>query len=285
MTHYATLGVAENASQEEIKKAYRKLAGQHHPDKGGDTATFQRIQEAYSVLSDDNQRANYDAERRGHPGGFRFTFNGQPFEHHFGGMDDIFTQFGFNPFGDPFAAQRNQRRNKDLRIKISLSLQDTLEEQRKTIRVQTTNGDATEVEVKIPRGVTTGTQIKYAGLGDNFFATLSRGDLYIQFEVIPDSRFEVNGIDILTNITINSIEAIVGCQKTVQGLDNKEFSINISAYTQPDTKLRIPNQGLWLMQQHVRGNLIVNVKVVTPMLAPVHMRLAEDLLTLINSTN
>lgn len=283
MTHYATLGVPENASSEDIKKAYRKLAGQHHPDKGGDTATFQRIQEAYSVLSDDNQRANYDAERRGNHG-FRFSFNGQPFEQHFGHVDDLFAQFGFSPFGDPFAAHRQQRRNKDLRIRIILDLKDTLEEQNKTIRVQTTNGDSTEVEVKIPRGVTTGTQIKYAGLGDNFFATLARGDLYIQFEVRVDPRFEVHGIDLLTNINVNSIEAIVGCQKIVQGLDDKEFVLNIPMSTQPDTKLRIPNQGLWAMQQNVRGNLIVNVRINTPTLSPNQFKLAQDLLTLMNST-
>ena len=65
MTYYDTLGISESASPDEIKKAYRKLANQHHPDKGGDTTKFQQIQSAYDILSDDNRRAQYDAERRG----------------------------------------------------------------------------------------------------------------------------------------------------------------------------------------------------------------------------
>jgi len=284
MTHYATLGVTEDASQEEIKRAFRKLAGQHHPDKGGDTAEFQRIQEAYSVVGDEGKRAQYDAERRG-GGGFRFTVNGRPFEHHFGGMEDIFNQFGFNPFGgDPFAHMRQPRRNKDLKIRIPIQLVDTLEEQTKTINVKTTNNDDVTVEVKIPRGVTSGTTIKYSGLGDNLFATLDRGDLYVQFEVISNSNFEVNGIDLYTNVVINSIEAIVGCEKSIRGLDNKEFTFNIPGGTQPDTKLRLMGQGLWIMNQNVRGNLIINVKIVTPTLSPTQLKLAQDLLAFINQS-
>lgn len=282
MSHYATLGVSENASPEEIKKAFRKLAGQHHPDKGGDTAAFQRIQQAYSVIGDEGKRAQYDAERRG-GGGFRFTVNGRPFEHHFGGMDDMFSQFGFNPFGDPFGRPQ-PRRNKDLKIRIPLQLVDTLEEQSKTINVKTTNNDDVTVEVKIPRGVTTGTTIKYSGLGDNLFSTLDRGDLYVQFEVLSNPNFEVNGVDLYTSIVINSLEAMVGCDKSLRGLDNKEFTFTIPGGTQSDTKLRLMGQGLWMMNQNVRGNLIINVKIVTPTLTSKQLELAKDLLSAINQS-
>lgn len=280
MTHYATLGVEESASPDEIKRAYRKLAGQHHPDKGGDTAAFQRIQEAYSIIGDEGKRAQYDAERRG-GGGFRFSVNGQPFEHHFGGMDDIFSQFGFNPFGDPFG-RAQPRRNKDLRIKIQIDLRDTLEEQTKTITVKTTNNDDVTVEVKIPRGVTTGTTVKYSGLGDNLFATLPRGDLYIQFEVRSNNNFEVHGIDLLTNISINSIEAIVGCEKIVTSLDNKEFKVSVPSGTQPNSKLRLLGQGLYAMNQNIRGSLIINVSIVTPTLSPHQLEIAKQLLNSFN---
>jgi len=281
MTHYSTLGVNEDASPDEIKQAYRKLASKHHPDRGGDTAMFQKIQAAYDAIGDEGKRAQYDAERRG--GGFRFTVNGQDFGHQFGGMEDIFSQFGFNPFGgDPFANMRQPRRNKDLRVRIIIDLADTLEEQTKAISVKTTNNDDVNVEVKIPRGVTSGTTIKYSGLGDNLFNTLQRGDLYVQFDVRAHNNFEVHGIDLLTNISINSIEAIVGCDKRVTGLDGKEFSVTIPAGTQPDTKLRMWQQGLYAMNQSVRGNLIINVKLVTPNLTPNQRKMAQDLLEFMN---
>ena len=281
MTHYSTLGVNEDASPDEIKQAYRKLASKHHPDRGGDTAMFQKIQAAYDAIGDEGKRAQYDAERRG--GGFRFTVNGQDFGHQFGGMEDIFSQFGFNPFGgDPFANMRQPRRNKDLRVRIIIDLADTLEEQTKAIIVKTTNNDDVNVEVKIPRGGTSGTTIKYSGLGDNLFNTLQRGDLYVQFDVRAHNNFEVHGIDLLTNISINSIEAIVGCDKRVTGLDGKEFSVTIPAGTQPDTKLRMWQQGLYAMNQSVRGNLIINVKLVTPNLTPNQRKMAQDLLEFMN---
>jgi DnaJ-class molecular chaperone len=196
-------------------------------------------------------------------------------------MDDIFSQFGFNPFGDPFG-RAQPRRNKDLRIKIQIDLKDTLEEQTKTITVKTTNNDDVTVEVKIPRGVTTGTTVKYSGLGDNLFATLPRGDLYIQFEVRSNNNFEVHGIDLLTNISINSIEAIVGCEKIVTGLDNKEFKVSVPSGTQPNSKLRLMGQGLYAMNQNIRGSLIINVSIVTPTLSSHQLEIAKQLLNSFN---
>jgi len=283
MTHYNTLGINEDAGPEEIKQAYRRLAKQHHPDKGGDTQKFQELQAAYDVIGDEQKRAQYDAERRHQPGGFRFTVNGHPFEHHFGGggMEDIFSQFGFNPFGgDPF--QRQARRNKDLRIRIVVDLASTMADQTKTVSVQTTNGDRQTVEVNIPRGVTNGTQIKYPALGDNLFATLPRGDLYVQFEIAAHPDFDVHGIDLVTRLSVNCVEAMIGCDKRVTGIDGKEFFVSIPQATQPNAQLRMWNQGLYAMNQNVRGNLIIEVRVVTPQLGPTQLQLAKDLLGLMN---
>ena len=136
--YYQTLGVNENANPDEIKKAYRRLAAQHHPDKGGDTAKFQQIQKAYETIGDQSRRAQYDAERRGH-GGFRFNVNGQDFGGH-PGMDDIFRNFGFSfgpggfgPGQDPFAQFRQPRRSKDIRVELHIDLEDTLQARTQTL--------------------------------------------------------------------------------------------------------------------------------------------------------
>jgi len=266
---YETLGVPKGASDEEIKRAYRKLAAQHHPDKqGGNTAKFQEIQSAYETLSDPVKRQQHDNpnpfQHFGHQGP-----NGSHFEFHFGGAgpEDIFAQFfqGF-PGGHPFQRQQQPRRNKDLRVQLSVSLASTLEEQKKTISVQTTKGDRYNVDVSIPRGVSNGTTIKYSQMGDNMFDTLTRGDLYVIINVENDNRFELHGINLVTNLDIDSIDAMTGSEKIVRGIDGREYSIKIPQGCQYGTKFGLQGQGLYQMNSNIRGDLIVNVVVKTPML-------------------
>jgi DnaJ-class molecular chaperone len=263
MTHYATLGVSESATQDEIKKAYRSLASKNHPDKGGDTAKFQEIQAAYAALETPEKRAQYDQERQ-NPGGFRFTVNGSDFDGFPPGMEDIFSRFGFganSPFGQ---FRQHQKRNRDLKIELILDLADTLNPQKKTVSVQTSNGDRVAVEVDIPRGVRSGNQIKYSGLGDNMFNTIPRGDLYVHFIVDPHPKFQINGIDLVTTFDINAIDAIIGCSKEFDTLDNRTFSLTVPPGTQPGTKFKIGGQGLYALNQSVRGNLYLIANVTIP---------------------
>lgn len=262
MTYYNTLGVSEQASADEIKKAFRKLASQHHPDKGGDTATYQEIQRAYDTLSDNNKRQQYDMQRSGN-GNFRFHVHSGD-----GGIniDEIFRSFGFGA-GDPFGGFRQQpqaKRNKDLRIEIPIPLVTTIEEQTKTIQVTTTTGEHTTLEVKIPRGVTNGTNIKYANLGDNMFATLPRGDLYIQFNVHPAEGFGIHGIDLYTEVSVNCLLAIVGGPIKVTGLDGRVFELTLQAGTQPGMRYRIPQQGLYQLNSSIRGDLYIDPVLTIP---------------------
>jgi len=257
MTYYDILGVTEKATAEEIKRAYRKLASQHHPDKGGDKNKFQEIEQAYRTLSDNSRRQQYDMQRNG--GGARqFSFRtGDP------DIDAIFRNFGFG--GDPFGGFRQQqRRNKDLRIEIPVPLATTLEEQKKTISVATTNGERTTVEVTIPRGVTSGTTVRYSELGDNLFASIPRGDLYIHFNVHNADDFIVNGVDLYTPLSVNCLLAITGGTAIVTGLDGKTFELSIPKGTQLGTRFRLNGQGLYHMNSSIRGDLYAEVILTVP---------------------
>lgn len=258
-THYETLGVSRTATPEEIKKAYRKLASQHHPDKGGDTAKFQQVEEAYRILSDPNQRQQYDnpspfGNHNGH--GFDFNFNGHD-------LNDIFRQFGFGA-DNPYFRQQVPRRNKDIRAHLEVTLPETLQDIQKTLSVQSSNGQRQTIDVTIPRGVTSGTTMKYPGLGDHMFENLPRGDFYLNITVLPDPKFQTHGLDLLTRLTIDCFQAIMGSEQTVPGIDGKQFVIQTPAGCQPGTKLKIGGEGLYAFQKDVKGNLYVEINVTIP---------------------
>jgi DnaJ-class molecular chaperone len=267
MDYYELLGLQKTATEDDIKKAYRKLASKHHPDKGGDTAQFQKIKEAYDTLSDAPKRAAYDNRGRGphiNFGNRGFTGNHSDIDADV--MNEFSKMFRFNFGGkaDPFDMHQHVRKNKDLRVNISIPLRDTLEEQSKTLSVQTTKQTTEIVEVKIPRGAATGDTVKYSGLGDNFFASLPRGDLYVQLHVLPDEKFKVQNLDITTDLIVPVYDAILGTQVEISGLDGKIFNLMIPAGTQPNTKFRIKDQGLYSSRQVTRGNLYVEIRVEIP---------------------
>lgn len=257
---YQTLGVLRDASPEEIKRAYRKLAAQHHPDKGGDTAKFQEIQTAYETLTDPQKRSQHD-----HP--FHANPHESHFEFHFGGAgpEEIFQRFFQHGFAhSPFGHQ--QRRNKDLRIVIKVTLESTLQDQQKTVSVQTTKGEKFNVDVNIPRGVTPGATIKYSQMGDNFFETLARGDLFVVVDVAIPHNFELNGNNLFTQITIDAIDAMLGVDKEVTGVDGKTFLVKIPKGCKYGTKFSLSQQGIYYMNSNIRGDLIVTVVVDVPLL-------------------
>lgn len=276
---YETLGVPKGASEDEIKKAYRRLASQHHPDRGGDTAKFQEIQSAYETLSDPQKRAQHDnpSPFGGHHG-FEFHFGGG------GGPQDIFEQFFNQGFGhqNPFSHrhQHQPRRNKDLRVSLSISLSSTLEQQRKTISVQTTKGDRFNVDVDIPRGINNGTTIKYSGMGDNMFDTLTRGDLYVIITVEDDFRFHIHGINLITELEVDCIDAMIGCEKLVTGLDNRQFNIKIPQACQSGMKFGLGGQGLYQMNSNVRGDLVIEVVIKVPHLTDEQLSILKTVKTI-----
>ena len=260
--HFKTLGVAADASDDDIKKAYKRLAMKHHPDRGGDQAKFQEIQEAYDVLTTPQKRAQWEQEQHfgggggGHPGGFHFNFG-------FGGADinDIFRQFqGGHPF-------RQAPRNRDLRVVLEIDLAATLERQNQQVNIRHNNGTSKTVDIEIPRGVMTGMQMRCQGHGDHSNTAIPPGDLYVEFRVRPHPEFQIAGIHLTRTLSVNCLDAILGSSATIKGLDGKVFEITIPPGTQGNTKFRLAGQGLWDVNQPIRGDLFVEVSLQVP-LAP-----------------
>jgi len=270
--YFNILGVAPGASDEEIKKAYRSLAMKHHPDRGGDQAQFQEVQEAYAVLSDPQKRAEWDMQRNGGgqfggggPGGFHFNFNfgqggGDPFDIH-----DLFRNF-HQGGGDPFGGfqQRQQRRNRDLEVTIDLDLASTLDKQTKHISVTHLNGTRKTVSVDIPRGVNGNMRMKYAGHGDQSNSDLPAGDLYINFRVLRNPNFEIEGMDLIKVVRLNCLDAITGTSLSVDTLDGKTLNWNVPVGTQHGSRFRLGQHGLWNIDHPVRGSLIAHIHLVVP---------------------
>lgn len=216
--YYQTLGVAKHATPEEIKKAYRRLASQHHPDKGGDTARFQEIETAYRVLSDSEQRFRYDNPRPHlHEPGPGFDF------------DEI-----FNMFGTKFHMSRPQQQ---ARMVMWLHLSDLVRAESKTVQVSTPTGTTT-LQLDIPAGIEDSQQVTYRGLAPGNM------DLVVQYRIHPDASWQRSGSDIMTDVVISVWDLIRGCSVTVRDPRDQALEIRVPSRCQPNAQLRLRGRGL-----------------------------------------
>jgi len=286
-TYYDTLGVDEDASAREIKKAYRKLARKHHPDRNPDDPgaeeRFKKIQEAYSVLSDEEKRQQYDAQRR-NPfvgGGFgqgnvgagngrrqRVNIN-QEFGQ--GGLGDIFESFfGGGSFGgrgqqagrDPFSQTRQQHRRRqpqtrDVETRLRLSFDEALEGGRQTVELP--SGES--VRLRIPKGVRSGYKIRLRGRGPAG-PDGKRGDLYVTFEVGDHPRYRREDNDLHVTETVSALDAMLGTKRRIPTPYGQNISVTVPAGTQPGEKLRLRGQGVQTEKE--TGDLYVHVEVHIP---------------------
>jgi len=253
--YYNILGVDASASEDQIRQAYKRLAMQHHPDRGGDAARFQEVQEAYSTLTDAGKRAQWEQQRAftDQAGNFSFQFNFGP------DVNDI-----FRGFAQPFGHFRQQPKNRDLRTQIILDLASTLEPQTKHINIRNQDGTTNTVQINIPRGVQSNMQMRFPGYGDHSNKSIPPGDLYVDFKINPAPGFTQNNTNLHKKCMINCIDAMLGHSVNVTGLDGKAFDLNIPRGTQPGTQFRIPNNGLWDINHPVRGDLFIEIAVEIP---------------------
>ena len=259
--YYQTLGVNEQATPDEIKKAYRSLANKHHPDKGGDQAKFKDISVAYENLSDPQKKAEYDQQRMGGPQ-VRFTTGGMPdFGDMFGGGHPFSGAFG-HMFGDGFG--RQQRRNRDLNIQCQISLLDSYIGKQLEANYRLPSGRNQTVVINVPPGISHGETIRYQGLGDDSIPNAPRGNLNVTIIVLPDSNFQRINDDLYTTVHINPIEAMIGCHRTVKFITGEDREIDIRPGVESGVEYASAGAGFSNLQTNRKGRFVILINIRTP---------------------
>ena len=293
--YYKILGVERNAGEDDIRKAYRKLAMKYHPDRNPNDKQaeerFKEINEAYQVLSDSKKRSHYDRlgsdysnwQQRGAPGDFNWDqYGGFPggVRVEYGDLDDLFggaggfsdffrTIFGRGAEGAaPGAGNRAHSRQQPQGYQQELEI--TLDEAYNgTTRLLQTDGK--QKQVRIPAGVRTGSKVRVAGAGPNGL------DLYLIVDVQDDKRFERRGNDLHTTAAVNIFTAILGGEAEVETLSGK-VKLNVPAGTQPEQVFRLAGRGMPSVKNaNEKGDLYVRLKVQVPKyLSPKQRELLEE---------
>lgn len=285
--YYKMLGIDKNASQEDIKKAYRKLARQYHPDVNPNDKEahkkFQQINEANEVLSDPEKRKKYDeygkdwknaeefAKARGQQrqynyegqeGGFGEGFDGGAFSEFF---ESLFGGMGGNRSGNGGRTGSGRRsrdvkfRGQDYEAALQLSLREAYTTHQRTITI-----DEKNLRITIPAGAESGQRIRLKGQGGPGINGGPNGDLYITFQIADDPQFKRLGNDLYATAEIDLYTAVLGGETTVETLSGK-IKLKISPGTQNDTKVRVKGKGFPVYKQEGEfGDLYVTYKIKIP---------------------
>jgi curved DNA-binding protein len=292
--YYKTLGVSKSASTEEVKKAYRKLARQYHPDvnkKPEAEKRFKEVNEANEVLSDPDKRKRYDTigpdfaryanagNGGGQPGSYTWSYNGQPGSADFEGDAGAFSDFFRTIFGesggmsgtfstDDLMGRSRTRRGpramagQDVEHEFEITLPEAYKGLEQQIEVKDQSGKSRRLSVRIPPGVKDGQRIRLAGQGGPGSGGAPAGDLYLRVRVKPHPLYQRDGDDLRMELPVALHEALLGAEVTVPTLKGR-VSLRIPPETQNGRIIRLAGQGMPRTGGGF-GDLFVTVKVVLP---------------------
>ncbi len=280
-TFYDVLGVQKNASDQEIKKAFRKLAQKYHPDAGGDEAKFKEISEAYETLSDPKKRKEYDQMLMfgGIPGagggGYAYSGGAGP-----GGWSDIFSSIfnGDGAFGSDWAsgfggmggaagrAANRPRKGSDLSLSVDVSAEDAFRgvTHKVTYRIPST-GEQQTITVSVPAGAVDGGKLRYKRRGEYGVNGGERGDLVVTTNVAEHPLFKRKGADVTMELPISVYEAALGCSVEVPTPGGATVRLKVPAGTQSGKTFRFKEMGAPDVKHRGRtGALLVKIAVQVP---------------------
>lgn len=277
--YYKVLGVPKNASAEDIRNAYRKLARKHHPDLNPNdpqaVKTFQQINEANEVLSDPEKRKKYDqygadwkhaeqfeeARRQQQQSGGQ---DGNPFGqggeyYSYSGDEGDFSDFFSSMFGNRGSSRQTKFRGQDYHASLKIRLSEAAQTHQQTFSVNGKN-----IRITVPAGVEDGQQIKLKGHGSPGVNGGPDGDLYITFEITNDTAFTRKGNDLYITVPLDLYTAMLGGEETVDTLSGK-IKLKVAPETQNETKVRLKGKGFPVYKKEGSfGDLYVTYQVQMP---------------------
>ena len=286
---YAVLGVSQSASEEEIQKAYRKLATKFHPDLAEDKKTakekFQKIQHAYDVLSDSKKRKLYDRygpafEEIGRGGGNPFAQGQMPdgmqldLEQMFGrgsGGGGGFEEILRSVFGGPRSAAghgfggaqpRQPARGRNIEQSITIPFATSVLGGKHQLSLQQTNGKVENITITIPSGIEHGKKIRLRGQGEAAGPSAPRGDLLVVVEVAPHPSYRRSGNNLLVTVPISIFEAMLGAKIDLP-TPHGQVTLSVPAGTSSGKVLRLKGLGVQPAQKSP-GDLLAEIKIVVP---------------------